>query len=241
MIRMPTRAMVLAAGLGLRLRPLTLDRPKALVEVAGRTLIDRTLDRLDQAGVARAVVNLHYKGTLLRRALAARTRPEIVFSDESEALLDTGGGTLKALSQFAGEPFFAINCDIVWRDARENSLARLARAFDPDRMEALLLMQPTVGAVGYEGMGDFQIDPLGRLTRRDTREVAPYVFTGVQILHPRLFAKAAPGVFSLNRLYDQAAEDRRLYGLVHEGDWIDVGTPAGLAAAEAHLAPRRRK
>ncbi len=241
MIPLPSRAMVLAAGLGLRLRPLTLDRPKALVEVGGQTLIERTLDRLAADGIKLAVVNLHYKGTLLRRALASRKAPQIVFSDEAGALLDTGGGILKALPQLGDEPFFAVNCDIVWRDAQENSLHRLAQGFDPGAMDALLLMQPTITAIGYDGMGDFNLDPLGRLTRRDLREVAPFVFTGVQLLHPHLFAGAAPGCFSLNRLYDQAATEGRLFGLVHEGDWIDVGTPAGLAAAEAHLAPRRRE
>lgn len=241
MLNFPSRAMVLAAGFGTRLRPLTLDRPKALVEVAGRSLIDRTLDQLAQAGILTAVVNIHYKGNLLRRALANRQRPQVIVSDETDAVLDTGGGIVKALPLLGDGPFFAVNCDIIWRDAQEESLHRLAARWDDDSMDALLLMQPTVTAIGYDGMGDFNVDPLGRLSRRDCREVAPHLFCGIQLLHPRLFEGAPAGAFSMNLLYDRAIEAGRLYGLVHEGDWMDVGTLAGLAAAEAYLTPRRRK
>ncbi|HUN50317.1 MAG TPA: nucleotidyltransferase family protein [Candidatus Sulfotelmatobacter sp.] len=236
----PTRAMVLAAGLGIRLRPLTLDRPKALVQVAGRSLVDHTLDRLAAFGIATAVVNLHYKGNSLRQHLATRKQPKIMLSDETAELLDTGGGVAKALPLLGADPFYVLNCDIVWRDARENSLLRLAERWDDAAMDALLLLQPTVSAIGYRGVGDFNMDPDGWLTRRAEGMVAPFVFTGVQILHPRLFRGCPAGAFSLNRLYDRAVEAGRLYGLRHEGDWMDVGTPAGLQAAEAALAPVRR-
>ena len=174
----PTRAMVLAAGLGVRLRPLTLDRPKALVQVAGRALIDHTLDRLAAIGLEIAVVNLHYKSNSLRQHLASRTAPKIVLSDETEELLETGGGVAKALPLLGAEPFYVLNCDIVWRDAREDSLLRLGERWDDAAMDALLLLQPTVTAIGYRGIGDFHMDPEGRLSRRAEGLVAPFVFTG---------------------------------------------------------------
>lgn len=236
MIPVPGDAMVLAAGLGLRLRPLTLDRPKALVEVGGVPLIDRTLDRLHATGVARAVVNLHYKGNSLRQHLARRRSPEIVLSDETALLLETGGGVKKALGLLRSAPFFVVNCDIIWRDAHGDSLADLARRWDDGAMDALLLLHPTVSAIGYAGVGDFFMDPMGRLARRPESVVAPFVFTGVQLLHPRLFEGAPEGPFSLNRLYDAAAENGRLFGLRHDGAWMDVGTPAGLQEAERALA-----
>lgn len=232
-------AIVLSAGLGLRLRPLTLDRPKALVEIGGMTLIDRVLDRLDAAGVATAVVNLHYKGNQLRRHLMGRRSPKIVFSDETEKLLDTGGGVAKALPELGSGPFYAINSDIVWQDAGRDSLVELAQFFDPAKMDALLLMHPTVSAIGYQGVGDFAMDPAGSLSRRQETWVAPFVFTGVQVLRPELFQDCPDGPFSLNFLYDRAAEAGRLWGLRHEGRWMDVGTPAGFQAAEKALAQKR--
>lgn len=231
----PKTAMVLAAGLGLRMRPLTLDLPKAMVEVKGRSLIDRALDRLAAAGIEKAVVNLHHKGNTLRRHLAERGDIDIAFSDESEALLETGGGVARALPLLGSSPFFVINSDVIWLDAQGDSLHALAAAWDDTAMDALLLMHPTVLAIGYAGMGDFDMAADGRLTRREQRHVAPFLFTGIQLLHPRLFEGAPPGAFSLNRLYDQAAESGRLYGLRHQGIWMDVGTPAGLKAAEAAL------
>jgi MurNAc alpha-1-phosphate uridylyltransferase len=231
----PQSAMVLAAGLGLRLRPLTEARPKPLIEVAGRALIDRTLDRLAAAGVRRAVVNLHHRGDMLRAHLAGRREPEVVFSDESDLLLETGGGVAHALPLLGPGPFYVVNSDIIWRDAHVDSLVALARRWNDRAMDALLLLMPTVGAIGYAGAGDFAMAPDGHLTRRDERVVAPFVFTGVQILHPRLFAGCPQGPFSLNRLYDRAAESERLFGLRHQGDWMDIGTPEGLAAAERAL------
>jgi N-acetyl-alpha-D-muramate 1-phosphate uridylyltransferase len=232
MIPPPKIAMVLAAGLGKRLRPLTDAMPKPLVMIGGRALIDRALDRLADAGVERAVVNLHYKGDMLRQHLAARARPEIAFSDETGALLETGGGVRQALPLLGPAPFFVVNSDVIWRDARDNSLLALAARWDDATMDALLLLHPTVSAIGYGGMGDFFLSPEGAVQRRDARMVAPFVFTGVQILHPRLFARTPDGPFSLNLLYDRAADAGRLYGMRHQGDWMDVGTLDGIAAAE---------
>ncbi|WP_368744750.1 nucleotidyltransferase family protein [Desertibaculum subflavum] len=233
--KLPNTAMVLAAGLGLRMRPLTLDLPKAMVEVKGRSLIDRALDRLKAAGIAKVVVNLHHKGNTLKRHLAERNDIEIAFSDETELLLETGGGVARALPLLGSGPFFVVNSDVIWLDAQGDSLHALAAAWDDAAMDALLLMHPTVMAVGYSGMGDFDMAADGRLTRREQRHVAPFLFTGIQLLHPRLFDDAPPGPFSLNRLYDKAAESGRLFGLRHQGIWMDVGTPAGLKAAEAAL------
>jgi MurNAc alpha-1-phosphate uridylyltransferase len=228
--------MVLAAGLGKRLRPITDTRPKPLVSVGGRTLLDRTLDRLADAGIKRAVVNLHHFPDMIRQHLATRRDIEIVFSDESDLLLETGGGVAKALPLLGAEPFLAVNSDMIWRDWHGSSLERMAERWDDAAMDALLLMQATVFAIGYEGMGDFDMASDGRLVRRDSRMVSPYVFTGVQILRPRLFTGYPAGPFSLNRLYDKAQETGRLFGLRHYGDWMDVGTAGGIAAAEAELA-----
>lgn len=235
MIEPPRIAMVLAAGLGLRMRRHSGDTPKPLVDLHGRTLLDRTLDRLADAGVGRVVVNLHHRANMIRAHLSGRTAPQIVLSDETDHLLETGGGVTKALPLLGPHPFYVVNSDIVWRDAYANSLHALARGFDADRMDALLLLMPTIGAVGYWGMGDFNMAPDGRLTRREERCVVPFVFTGVQILHPRLFAGCTVEPFSLNRLYNKAQEAGRLFGLRHQGDWMDVGTPEGWAAAAQAL------
>jgi MurNAc alpha-1-phosphate uridylyltransferase len=233
----PATAMVLAAGLGTRLRPITDRVPKPLVSVAGRSLIDRALDRLAAAGVRRAVVNLHYKADMIARHLGGRSDIEIVFSPE-DSLLDTGGGVARALP-LLDERFFVANSDIVWRDGKDAALGRLARAFDEERHDALLLLQRTTSAVGYDGPGDFILDQLGILRRRREHEVAPHLFAGVQILHRRLFDGAPAGAFSMNLLWDRAIAAGRCAGLVHDGDWFHVGTPSGLAAAEAQLAPSR--
>ena len=232
----PVRAMVLAAGKGLRLRPITLSRPKPLVEVGGQTMLDGVLDRLAEAGVAEAVVNAHYLGQMIESHLQGRTRPRIHLSHE-EALLETGGGVKKALPLLGEEPFFVINGDILWRDGKVPALRRLAEAWDGARMDALLLLQPTATAVGYEGLGDFVMDQLGRLRRREEGEVAPFLFAGLQILSPGLFAGTPDGPFSLNLIYDRARAAGRLYGLRHDGAWYHVGTPEDLQRVEAALAP----
>ncbi len=233
----PRSAMVLAAGLGLRMRPLTEERPKPLVPVAGKALIDHVLDRLVAAGVHRAVVNLHYKAAMIEQHLGSRRDIEIKFSHEA-ALLDTGGGVKQALP-LLDETFFVVNSDVVWLDGKTAALTRLTRAFDPERYDARLLLQRTTRAVGYEGQGDFMLDPAGYLRRRAEREIAPYLFAGIQILHRRLFDAAPEGAFSLNRLWDDAIAAGRIKALVHDGEWFHVGTRAGLAATEARLDTRR--
>ncbi|MDY0241962.1 MAG: nucleotidyltransferase family protein [Rhodospirillaceae bacterium] len=232
----PTRAMVLAAGLGLRMRPLTLHRPKPLISVRGRTMLDRALDHLGQAGVTRCVVNVHWLGGMIRDHLAGR--PGILISDEGERLLETGGGIAKALPLLGDGAFFALNADIVFEDGNRPALLRLADAWDDARMDALLLMQPTAMAFGYDGPGDFHLDADGRARRREPDETTPLLFSGVQILHPRLFDGAPEGAFSLNRLYDKAQAAGRLFGIVHDGGWYHIGTPEALGEAEAVMAAR---
>ena len=227
--------MVLAAGAGRRMRPLTETRPKALVPVAGRTLIDRVLDRLDDAGIETVTINLHHHADLLRRHLAGRRRPAIGFSDERAQLLDTGGGVAKALALLGDGPFYVANCDALWGDGAGGTLACLGRRWDDRRMDALLLLQPAHAALGYQGLGNYFMDPQGALRRRAVAEVAPFVFAGVQILHPRLFADHPSGPFSLNVLYDSAESRGRLCGLRHQGIWAHVGRPEDIAAAEAEL------
>jgi N-acetyl-alpha-D-muramate 1-phosphate uridylyltransferase len=233
----PESAMVLAAGLGTRMRTVSEALPKPLVPVCGRPLIDHVLDRLVAAGVRRAVVNLHYKGELIEQHLAGRRDLEIRFSPEDK-LLDTGGGIANALP-LLGETFFVVNSDVIWLDGKVSALARLARVFDPARRDALLLLQRTVEAVGYEGPGDFMADPLGGLRRRGETEVAPFLFAGLQLLHKRLFEDAPDGAFSINRLWDAAIASGRIAGIVHDGEWFHVGSRAGLAATEARLGTRR--
>lgn len=232
----PDRAMVLAAGKGLRLRPLTLSRPKPLVEVAGKTMLDGVLDHLAAAGVEVAVVNAHHLAHMIEGHLQGRLWPRIHLSREA-TLLETGGGVRIALPLLGERPFFVANGDVIWRDGKVPALRRLAEAFEDARMDALLLLQATAGTVGYEGPGDFVMDQLGRLRRRAEGEVAPFLFAGVQILAPRLFAGVPEGPFSLNLLYDRAAAAGRLFGLRHDGTWYHVGTPADLALVEAALRP----
>jgi MurNAc alpha-1-phosphate uridylyltransferase len=228
----PTHAMVLAAGLGLRMRPITLHTPKPLVAVAGRTMLDRALDHLTAAGITRLVVNTHWLPDRIASHLAGRS--DITLSPEPE-LLETGGGVARALPLLGDQPFFVVNSDILWTDGASPALARLAAAWDEDRMDALLLLVPTARAVGYDGDGDFFVDAAGVPRRRRPREVAPTLFSGVQILSPRLFAEAPSGKFSLNVLYDRALEEGRLFGLVHDGRWFHVGTPEALPEVEAAL------
>lgn len=234
--------MVLAAGFGERMRPLTASMPKPLIPLAGRPLLDRVLDSLAAAGVREAVVNTHYLGDRIAAHLAdhveGRAAPAVRLSPEAE-ILETGGGVQHALPLLGTSPFYAVNSDSVWIDGPTPALARMARTWDPERMDALLLLFPTVTAVGYSGRGDFFMEPDGLLARRQETDVAPFVFTGVQILHPRLFDGMAPGKYSLNRVYDRALEAGRLFGLRHDGAWYHVGTPLELALAEASLDGRR--
>jgi MurNAc alpha-1-phosphate uridylyltransferase len=233
----PKSAMVLAAGLGTRMRPLSDHLPKPLVEIGGRALLDHALDRLAAAGVERAVVNLHYKGDLIAARLAKRERPRIELSRE-DTLLETGGGVKRALP-LLDDSFYVVNGDILWLDGVLAALTRLARAFNPKRMDALLLLQRTVRAIGYDGAGDYFLDPLGMPRRRGEREVAPYIFAGIQILHRRLFAGVDEAAFSLKRLYDRAEDAGRLGAIIHDGEWFHVGTPEGLEATRGRLAELR--
>ncbi len=228
------RAMVLAAGFGLRMRPLTETRPKPLIEVSGRAMLDHALDHLAAAGVETAVVNVHWLGDQIVKHVAGRRRPNIVISHETE-LLETGGGIVKALPELGTEPFFVVNSDMLWLDGTVPALQRLARAWRDADMDALLLLHRTVAAIGYDGIGDFFADPMGRLTRRRGGDVAPHVYAGVQVLHPRLLSGAPKGAFSLNRSFDRAEEAGRLYGIMHDGLWFHVGTPGDLAETQRYL------
>jgi MurNAc alpha-1-phosphate uridylyltransferase len=237
MMTPPRSAMVLAAGLGTRLRPVTETIPKPLVEINGRPLIDHALDRLSLAGVERVVVNVHYKAGMMAEHLTRRDHPQIELSEEAE-LLDTGGGVARALP-LLGEVFFVVNGDVFWLDGKDSALLRLAGAFDPADMDAVLLLQRTVTAVGYEGSGDYFLGALGTPRRRREREVAPYLFAGIQLLHRRLFDDAPGRVFSLVRLFDRAEAAGRLSAIVHDGEWYHVGTPEGLVLTRERLNSRR--
>ena len=232
----PARAMVMAAGLGTRMRPLTDDRPKPLVKVAGRTLIDHALDRLVAAGVTLAVVNVHYKAAMVKEHLAKRHDIEIRYSEETDALLGTGGGVVKALPHFEGRPFFIINSDTVWVEGIGHALDRMISRWDPETMDALLLMAAMTTALGFEGPGDFNMAPDGSLSRVEERRLSPFAYPGVQIVHPRLFDNAPSGGFSTNRVWDQAIAKGRLFGVRLDGVWIHVGTPDAVKEAEAFLA-----
>ena len=234
-MKTPRSAMVLAAGLGTRMRPLTDRKPKPLIEVAGKALIDHVLDKLADAGVEQAVVNVHYFAGQLERHLASRTRPRIVISDERGILLGTGGGVVKALPLLGGAPFFHINSDTIWIDGGTPNLKRLAAAFDPVAMDALLLLAPASGSIGYAGVGDFTIAPDGRLTARAEGEQAPFVYAGAAILSPALFKDAPAGEFSLTALFARATQAGRLHGLRLDGRWMHVGSPDAIAAAEAAI------
>ena len=232
----PQAAMVLAAGFGQRMRPLTDNMPKPLVKVAGRALIDHVLDRLADAGVARAVVNVHYLAEQIERHVAARTAPRVTISDERGVLLDTGGGVVKALPLLGDAPFFHINSDTIWIDGVKPNLARLADSFDAATMDALLLLAPGAGSIGYTGRGDFLMASDGRLRARPERDVAPFVYAGAAILSPRLFDGAPQGAFSLTKLFTRAIEAGRLHGLRMEGLWMHVGTPEAITEAEQAIA-----
>lgn len=231
----PTTAMVLAAGLGLRMRPLTERMPKPLVPVAGKPLLDHVLDRLADAGVTKAVVNVHYLPDQIIRHVAGREHPRVVISDERDVVLGTGGGVVKALPLLGSEPFYHLNADTMWVDGVQPNLLRLAEAFDPARMDILLLMAPTANSIGYSGSGDYGMMTDGALRRRKEHQVVPFVYAGVAIMSPAIFADAPAGEFSLTKIFDAANEQERLFGLRMEGLWMHVGTPDAIEAAEEAL------
>ena len=229
-------AMVLAAGLGLRMRPLTGTLPKPLVEVAGKPLIAYGFDKLRAAGVTKAVVNVHYLAQQIEAWATKQASPAIEISDERRELLDTGGGIVRALPHLGEAPFFVINSDSFWVDGAEPALERLRQAWDDRTMDCLLLLCPLDRTVGYEGAGDFMIDAGGGLTRRGRSAGKALVYAGAYLVHPRLFAGAPMGKFSMNLLWDTAISKGRLFGIAHDGRWIHVGSPEAVAAAARALA-----
>lgn len=230
-----TSAMVLAAGLGTRMRPLTDHMPKPLVPVAGKPLLDHVLDRLGEAGVSKAVVNVHYLPDQIIRHVEGRTTPRVTISDERDAVLGTGGGVVKALPLLGDAPFYHLNADTMWIDGVQPNLLRLAEAFDTSRMDVLLLMAPTSDSIGYSGSGDYSMSADGALRKRKEQQVVPFVYAGVAILSPSAFAKAPAGEFSLTKIFDAANERERLFGLRLDGLWMHVGTPDAVRAAEDAL------
>jgi MurNAc alpha-1-phosphate uridylyltransferase len=228
----PTKAMVLAAGLGLRMRPLTDHMPKPLVRVAGQPLLDHVLDKLAGAGVTEAVVNVHYLPDQIIQHTATRTRPRIIISDERDVVLGTGGAVVKALPLLGKDPFFHVNADTMWIDGVRPNLTRLAETFDPRRMDILLLMAPTTSSIGYSGRGDYAMLADGALRKRREHQVVPFVYAGAAIMSPSLFTGAPAGEFSLTKMFDRANEQERLFGLRLDGVWMHVGTPDAVQAAE---------
>lgn len=228
--------MVMAAGLGKRMRPLTATMPKPMVRVAGKPLIDRALDRVEEAGIARAVVNVHYLADAIEAHVGPRPAPTVSFSDEREHLLETGGGMVKA--QIAGQlpdPFFACNADSIWLDGPRNAFADLSARWDPDRMDALLLVVTHARARNFDGTGDFYMDPAGRLSRKLPGRIAPFIYTGIQLVSHRLLRDAPEGAFSTNLLWDRAIAEERLYGVAFTGEWFEVGTPGHIRPTEQAL------
>ena len=232
----PGTAMIMAAGLGKRMRPLTATRPKPLIEVAGQALLDHVLERLGAAGVKRVVVNVHYLADAVEAHLKSRPHGlEIAISDERSLLLETGGGLVKAAPLIDSDPFLAINSDNLWIDGPADTLRLLASQWDEARMDALLLLVPLARAENHKGQGDFHMDRTGRLRRRERSHVAPFVFTGIQMLSKRLLRDAPEGPFSTNILWNRAIDEGRCFGAVHQGLWFDVGTPKSIGMTEAAL------
>lgn len=236
-IAVPNTAMIMAAGLGKRMRPLTATRPKPLVEVAGATLIDHVLDRLANAGVARVIVNVHYLADALEAHLKRHSHGlDIVISDERTQLLETGGGLIKALPLIDCDPFIQVNSDNYWVDGPVDAIRLLADRWDEAAMDALLLLIPLARANCHTGRGDFHMDALGRIARRRAGRIAPFVWTGVQLLSKRLIAEPPAAAFSTNVFWNRAIAAGRAFGVVHQGLWFDVGTPPAIARTEALLA-----
>jgi len=232
----PHTAMIMAAGLGKRMRPLTATRPKPLIEVGGKPLLDHVLEKLRIAGVRKIVVNVHYLADSIEAHLLSRADGlEVVISDERGQLMETGGGLVKAAPLIDCDPFLALNSDNLWVDGPADTLKLLASQWDDTKMDALLLLVPQARALNHKGMGDFHMDRSGRLRRRERSHVAPFVFTGVQMVSKRLLRDTPEGPFSTNILWDRAIEEGRCFGAVHQGLWFDVGTPRSIPMTEAAL------
>jgi MurNAc alpha-1-phosphate uridylyltransferase len=238
--RAPHKAIVLAAGLGKRMLPITASMPKPLVKVAGQSLVDFALDRLHEAGIETVVVNVHHFADMLEAHLRTRALPRIVISDERGALLETGGGVKKALPLLGDEPFITFNSDSLWIEGNEPNLKRLVKAWDPERMDILMLVAPLSTSIGFEGRGDFHMEESGRLRRRGTDDSAPFAYAGVAIVKPELVHGTPDGAFSANAFYDRAIAKERLYGLCMEGQWLHVGEPQAIGEAEKCLAASKR-
>lgn len=237
----PAKAMILCAGKGTRMMPLTRDMPKAMVEVAGEPMLARALERCAEAGVKDVVLNAHYKPAALDAFVEAWDgAPTLHMSREEDALLETGGGIQKALALLGEDPFLAINCDVVWRNGLNDGLTHLARHWDDARMDVLLMLMPMAHAVGIGDRGDFHFASDGQVTWPKERKVSAYAYAGVQILHPRAFIEAPGGAYSVRKIWNTAMEAGRVYGCLHEGPWAHVGTPEGVAQAEAMLGYSRR-
>jgi N-acetyl-alpha-D-muramate 1-phosphate uridylyltransferase len=232
----PRTAMIMAAGLGKRMRPLTATKPKPLIEVNGKALLDHVLERLHVAGVRKVVVNVHYLADALEAHLSTRAHGlEVAISDERNLLLETGGGLVKAEPLIDCDPFLALNSDNLWIDGPADTIKLLASQWNDAKMDALLLLVPQARALGHKGQGDFHMDRAGRLRRRERSHVAPFVFTGIQMVSKRLLRDAPDGPFSTNLLWDRAMEEGRAFGAVHQGLWFDVGTPQSIPFTEAAL------
>jgi MurNAc alpha-1-phosphate uridylyltransferase len=227
-------AMVMAAGMGKRMRSLTASQPKPMVRVAGKPLIDHALDRLVEAGVTKAVINVHYLADALEAHLGERKNPEILISDERDMLLETGGGMVRAQPMLP-DPFFCLNADNIWLDGPRDAFHDLSSQWNPDEMDALLLMVPHARALNFRGKGDFHMDPIGRLTRRRSGRIAPFIYTGIQLVSHRLLRDAPEGGFSTNILWERAIEEGRLFGAAFTGQWFEVGTPQSIKPTEEAL------
>ncbi|MEQ1509607.1 MAG: nucleotidyltransferase family protein [Sphingopyxis sp.] len=236
MSQVPAIAMVMAAGMGSRMMPLTANTPKPLIEVAGKSLLDHVLDHLRAVGVRHIVVNVHYLADQIEAHLAAHASDlDIAISDERALLRDTGGGLIQAKPLLGDARFLCINADNWWTDAGGKALDRMAAAWDDDRMDVLMLLVPFDRAGNTQGRGDFEMDTDGRLSRRSPGQSAPFVWTGIQMLSPALIADPPGEVFSTNIFWDRAIASGRCFGLVHNGDWFDVGYPAAIDATEQAL------
>lgn len=232
----PGTAMIMAAGKGTRMMPLTASRPKPLIEVAGTTLLDHVLDLLRDAGVGRIVVNVHYLADQIEQHLAAHADDfDVAISDERELLRDTGGGLIKALPLIPDDPFFCINADNWFADTEQHALHRMAEMWDPERMDVLMLVVPMEHAGNSQGTGDFDLDPEGRLSREGPKRPRPYVWTGIQMLAKHVVVDPPADVFSTNVFWDRAIARGRCFGLIHDGDWFDVGYPEAIGMTEARL------